>query len=424
MFSVSFVCLFRVFSAGARIIYYYTGRAFNAPRDYSTILLMTPGDLASIGYGGLPDLTAVMRYGPTRLPEITQADVTDSDVATAQTISRMCELIKESCADPLFQSVALKAASSFPGGVASSIWWTVKHMMRFVQDSPALARMFGPHDALELLVSPAAMIRCRKMEGDCDDFTTMACAMLQCNGVPFEIVTVAANPYDRETFSHVYGRADRFAMDVSHGKYPGWEVPKERQFRVQSWDSEGNPIESRASFSGLHGYYSEPTGFPFSGFNGLGQDDDDDDDGSGDDGTTTVIGPPPIDTGIPAMDCATGFYLSAGGSCLPNPASGQPYPTGTAAPASTSSTTSSSSSSSNTALDNVLASLATTWSKIAGQAINPTVTTCNSAGVCTSAPAGSAAASVLASSVGGIPTSYLLIGGVVLVGILLLSGKK
>ena len=394
---------------------------FAACFNYSTILLMTPGNLAAVGYGGLPDLAAVMRYGPTQSPEITQADITDSDVATAQTISRMCELIKESCADPLFQSVAQRAATSFPGGTASSIWWAVKHMMRFVQDSPAIARMFGPHDALELLVSPAAMIRCRKMEGDCDDFTMMACAMLQCCGVPFEIVTVAANPRDPQTFSHVYGRAvlnGRFTMDCSHGKYPGWEVPRERQYRVQVWNEAGEPIENQArSFNGLHGYQAEATGFPFNGFNGLGDCIDYDELGDCLDSTggtgidTTTTSTTPVDTSTVGTSTTSSMCPSSDPStqALCNLLQGG---------------TGSSSSSSNTALDNVLASLATTWSKIAGQSINPTVTTCNSAGVCTSAPAGSAAASVLASSVGGIPTSYLLIGGVVLVGILLLSGKK
>jgi len=356
-----------------------------------------------------------MRSGRTGVPEVTQADVFDSDTATAQTISRMCELIAESCDDPLMQRVAQEAVRSFgrpddPRAIAWGVWWAVKHMMGFVQDSPALARMFGPHDALELLISPAAMIRCRKMEGDCDDFTMMACAMLRCCGVPFEILTVAANP-NTPDYSHVFPRAvmpdgTRITMDVSHGKYPGWEVPKNRQFRVQAWDESGNPMienRARATWDGLHGYEAQ-------GYFGLGCDCSQLDD-SGNCLDPESCSTPAIPTAPPPL--VTSPTTTQNDLCTINPSLCTQLQTGVA-PSTAS------------PVAQTLASLAATWSKIAGQAINPSTTICNSAGVCTTGPANAASTVAAASAIGGIPTSYLLLGGGLALGLILLmsAGKR
>jgi hypothetical protein len=410
---------------------------------------MTPsGGIRSVGYRGLPDLTAVMRAGATGQPEVSQADVNDSDQATAQTIARMADLIRESCADPLMQQVAANAwrtwggGATDPRGIAWGCWWACKHMMVFVQDAPALARMFGPHDALELLVSPAAMIRCRQMEGDCDDFTMMVCALLACLGVPFEILTVAASPQDPSRFSHVYARAvmtdgSRISMDASHGKYPGWEVPKQRQFRVQVWNETGEPIDNqaKATWDGLHGYVTEPPMQAFRGFGhlrGLGCDCSQSDENgdcldpepcSTDTGSTTVTSTPivttPVTTPVTSGTTCESSYQSdcpAGATWIPatNPftggaavnaagqyvgANGQPVSQGQAAVAS------------------VVNSLATLF----GQ--ETTTTVCNSSGVCTTGPANSAS-TVAAASATGINSSWLLLGGLALGAILLVSAMS
>jgi hypothetical protein len=414
---------------------------------------MTPsGGLRSVGYRGLPDLTAVMCAGMTGAPEVSQADVNDSDQATAQTISRMVDLIKESCADPLMQGVALNAWQTWGRGsnsarvAAEGVWWACKHMMTFVQDAPALARMFGPHDALELLVSPAAMIRCRQMEGDCDDFTMMACAMLGCLAIPFEILTVAASPQDPSRFSHVYARAvmpdgSRIPMDVSHGKYPGWEVPRARQFRVQVWDSEGNAIsdDARSRWDGLHGYVDAPPMAAFRGFGhlrGLGcdcseSDADGDcidpepcttDSGSGTTITTTPIVTSPVVTTTPVIassgTCESTYQSDcpAGSTWIPatNPftggaavnaagqyvnSAGQPVSSGQAA----------------------VASIISSISSAFGAATTATV--CNSQGVCTTGPANSSSLTAAASAT-GISSSWLLLGGLALGAILLVSAMS
>jgi hypothetical protein len=405
---------------------------------------MTPGGLQAIGYRGLPDLMAVMRAGRTGRPDVSQADVHDSDLSTAQTISRMVELIRESCADPLMVSVSRSAAANFarlaPASIARSadaaaawsIWWAVKHMMKFVQDNLALTRMFGPNDALELLISPAAMIRSRQMEGDCDDYTMMVCAMLECCGVPWEICTVAASVEDPSRYSHVYPRAvlsdgSRMVLDASHGKYPGWEVPQERQFRLQVWDGSGDaiPNDARSKWDGLHGYENRRRGI---GFAGLGDDDD-----SGDDsGTDTSILNLPITS--PTLPLSTVTYTPpspgtpnscestyqsdcpAGSTWIPatNPftggaavnaagqyvgANGQPLSGGASA----------------------LASVLNSAASLFGMATTTTV--CNANGVCTTGPA-NAASTVAAANATGINSSWLMIGGLVIVGLLAVSVMK
>lgn len=224
--------------------------------------------LQSSGYAALPDLLAAMRAGPTQAPFVMQADLRNMDTATAQTIEQMALLIKESIDDPLTQSIAERACSTWgqgskdPRSVAWACWWYAKHSIRFVLDQPAARKFTGMPEALEFLVSPALMLRSRKMQGDCDDFTMMICALLGSRGLGYEIITVAANPREPRTFSHVYCRAilpdgSRFPLDASReGKYPGWQVPAAHVSRLQAWNEDGNPVEDAGSnnWDGLHGY--------------------------------------------------------------------------------------------------------------------------------------------------------------------------
>lgn len=229
--------------------------------------------LQSAGYAALPDLLAAMRAGSNGGPFVMQADVSNSDNATTQTIEQMCILIKESITDPLTQSVAQWACGSWgegsndPRSIAWSCWWYAKHAIKFVLDEPAVRSMLGPSNTLEFLVSPALMLRSRKMQGDCDDFTMMICALLGCRGLGYEILTVAASPREPQTFSHVYCRAilpdgSRIPLDASHGKYPGWQVPSAHVSRLQAWDADGNPVADEGSnnWSGLQGYGYEGLG--------------------------------------------------------------------------------------------------------------------------------------------------------------------
>jgi hypothetical protein len=121
-------------------------------------------------------------------------------------------------------------------------------------------------------------------------------AMLEALGVRWELVTVAVDPQDPALYSHVFVRAvyddgARLTLDGSHGKYPGWEVPRAHQFRRQAWGSDGEPITDQAPpISALGAYMPRPLR------RGLGDDSVGDDSGgtytdSGSLPGTLVMGP-------------------------------------------------------------------------------------------------------------------------------------
>ena len=204
-----------------------------------------------------------------------QADLNDTDVATAQTVQVMAAQAHKAARDPLVKRAAVDAVKQWRGGplygmsgrdpfaspqaMAESCWWYAKHHVRFVHHNELIAAWFDEHDQLQLLISPEILVRLRKMEGDCAIYTMLLCAMLESLGLGWEIVTAAVNPREPDVFSHVWARAllpdgRRVPLDASHGDYPGWQVPAGRQYKRQVWNSNGRPVADRAQFSGLHGY--------------------------------------------------------------------------------------------------------------------------------------------------------------------------
>jgi hypothetical protein len=264
-------------------------------------------------------------------------------------------------------------------------------------------------------------------------------AMIACNGVPFEIRVVAARPDDPQRFSHVYGRAVlgdrwRLPLDASHGKYPGWQVPANRQFRVQVYDSEGNPIQdqARATWDGLHGYAEQPPMQAFRGFGhlrGLGDNGDGSD--GGDSGTTDTGVDSGAGSASPSLPnpiaCSGGMVLASDGSgCVAPPVTSSYGPIGSSVGCAPGYVVLTNSGQCGppalTGPANTVASIISSIASAFGAA--ETVTTCNAAGQCTTAPKGSAAAT--AAAAGSINSSYLLWGGVAIaaIAIVAMMGKK
>jgi hypothetical protein len=190
----------------------------------------------------------------------------DPDTATAQTVAVMCDHIKRGGGDPVVQEAAAQAVQQFggsqitPGGIAAGAWYWCKTYIRFVHHELLLRRYLGEANHLQGLISPDALVRMDRPEGDCAIFTDCLCAFLRVFGVPYEIVTVAVNPNEPDIYSHVYAYAvlqdgTRLPLDASHGTYPGWQVPSSDVSRRQVWDADGNPVADRGSrFNGLNGY--------------------------------------------------------------------------------------------------------------------------------------------------------------------------
>lgn len=374
-----------------------------------------------------------------------QADLQDSDRATAQTIAVMCEQIDRAAKDPVLCAAARDAVRRFRGGplyasaginpwsspqaIAESAWWWVKHALRFVHHDGLIQVWFNERDQLQLLISPDLLLRMQDPRGDCAIYTMLLCAMLKCFGIGYEIVTAAVTPNSPE-YDHVWCRAilpnnRRLNLDASHGKYPGWQVPFEHRNRTQVWDESANPILDIApKHRGLHAYQAlarpntpilpkrlmlvRGVGFgavrrPMRFRRGLGQDETDESglEALNEAATASVTGMP-----ISAIITPTSpTYLSN-----PTPVtntSGQPSTVGAE-----------------------LTNLASQWTGIASKVLAPTVTYTGPGGVTYSAPATASPSATI-----GIPTSLsqlstsagsllplLLIGGLGGLAIFLIMG--
>lgn len=194
-----------------------------------------------------------------------EAAADDSDTATAQTVRRMCQYIRESAGDPMIQRAAAYAHQRFGAGANSpeakawgAFWWT-KHCIKFRLDEATMFRI-GERDQQDLLISPAVLVRMKSPAEDCDGFTMMEAALLTSLGVPVVVATVAVDPRDPSRWSHVFpcallpgGKVQ--PLDASHGIAPGWMVPPRQISRWQAWDLDGNQVDVKPmQHQGLHGY--------------------------------------------------------------------------------------------------------------------------------------------------------------------------
>jgi len=191
----------------------------------------------------------------------------DSDTATAQIIGEMSLRVHESAADPAVCAAARDATARFGRVFGRDSWSRIvegafswpKHYLRFEHHELLLRRHIGPGH-LQGLVSPDAVVRLPRPAGDCAIFSSLIAAFLECQRVGWEFVTVAVNPRERDVYSHVYVYAirpagERIAVDASHGRYVGWQVPSRDVFRRQVWNSAGSPVPDQGSrFAGLHAY--------------------------------------------------------------------------------------------------------------------------------------------------------------------------
>jgi hypothetical protein len=247
----------------------------------------------------------------------------DPDEASAQTIRIMARHVADAANDWLVRESALSAMHQFSGldggldpdddaALAAAAWWWCKVYVKFTHHEFLIRRHLGELGHLQGLIAPEILVRMKRPEGDCAIFSECVAAFLTVIGIPYEFVTVAANPNEPEIFSHVFLYAvmpdgSRLPLDASHGDYPGWQVPSAHVTRRQVWDANGRPVADRGSrFDGLHNY----------GIRGLGQTE------GVDPQTGELYGPPTTVDATPSttiLDYTTGFpvtgsYLDASGN--------------------------------------------------------------------------------------------------------------
>jgi transglutaminase-like putative cysteine protease len=161
----------------------------------------------------------------------------------------MCEHIRAAVADPLVVKVAndCAAIAAREGcDVLLTIWYWVKSHVTFTQDETLTRQLLNEADHWELLISPPVLLRMPRMEGDCDDFTMLICALAQALTIPCRIVTIACDRKRPGEYSHVFpiaaGAARWIPLDASHGSYPGWKVPRRDVTRSTEWNMQAERV--------------------------------------------------------------------------------------------------------------------------------------------------------------------------------------
>jgi hypothetical protein len=339
------------------------------------------------------------------IPERVQSSLTDSDLSTEQTVRLMCRHIAEAVQHPHVRAIAERTSGAWGRGPRESrvcwdVFWFCKHHVRFMIDEHAVLGLLGEVDQIDFLISPPVLLAMNRPAGDCDDFTMLACALLEANGVPWEIVTVATEREDPRRWSHVYCRAvlpdgRRLAMDPTNGTYPGWEVPEYDVHRKQYWNMQGRPVDGPESIKEpvrMHGYVGR-CGMGCAQRRGMGD--------------TTVIG----DTGTSITD-VTGATLPTDGSLtalsLPGSSVTNLVPYGyTSLPT----TPLASGAGSSINWNQLFGELGSIGTRLGSMALLPSGSSLLPSGAVIS-PSGAATGLLTSGSVGGISlTSILLIGG-------------
>lgn len=204
-----------------------------------------------------------------------QGTRTPTGVVTEQTIRKMCEHIRAAQSDPIVRNVAAGSTQNRKTAAdkLSALWLWVKAHVKFVHDDTLIRQLFNEADHFELLISPPVLVRMDRPRGDCDDFTMLILALASIAGFDCGIVTLACDKRRPGEYSHVYGCAALpgvlVPLDCSHGKYPGWEVPRHDVQRKTIWDLNGKivsdeqgPAAVNGGSSGASGLGAVPAGLP------------------------------------------------------------------------------------------------------------------------------------------------------------------
>lgn len=153
------------------------------------------------------------------------------DEVAMASIGQMADYARADAADPRVMAVAkhLTNGSHSKRESCERIWQWVHQNCVFEPDEATgdvLAGELGGQ-VVEVFRRPVDMLDIRR--GDCDCFSMLVAALLLANGIKCAFRAVGANPNYPDEYSHVYVVAypepgSEFAMDASHGQYPGWEV--------------------------------------------------------------------------------------------------------------------------------------------------------------------------------------------------------
>lgn len=124
---------------------------------------------------------------------------------------------------------------NFRGQGERILEWVKKHI-EYVPDPVTAADENGVPQGMELVQAPVRTLQ--RKAGDCDDHSTLICALGMVLGIPAEFATVKADPRRPAEFSHVYPRllidGEWLGCDSTVARSRlGWEP--ERFWEKRSW---------------------------------------------------------------------------------------------------------------------------------------------------------------------------------------------
>lgn len=162
------------------------------------------------------------------------------DVETAQTITYMDELSAGDAADPAVIAAVHEALddagltmTADPLAIAQAVFWWLKRNVRY-EHVPGTNALVD-----QTLIAPTALLAMPERMSDCPQFSMLAAAMFRYLCIPCYFVTIAAEEFAPDEYSHVYNTVEvapgKFLpFDSSNGPAPGAEYSKPYKRRV--WD--------------------------------------------------------------------------------------------------------------------------------------------------------------------------------------------
>jgi hypothetical protein len=130
------------------------------------------------------------------------------------------------------------------------VYLWVKQHITYIEDERLLVELGGGNAIdRELLIRPDLLLSMPQPMGDCDDHVLLIAAMLEHLGIPYKLVTIAADDETPDRLSHIYLVAflhdtqREFAMDAAGPKgqnFPG-NYPR-KYFRKIEWQARGNEM--------------------------------------------------------------------------------------------------------------------------------------------------------------------------------------
>lgn len=160
------------------------------------------------------------------------------DEETAQTVQYMDELAAADAKDPAVIAATMEAlelagldAGSGDLEKACAVYWYLKSTVRYVP-TPGTSPLVD-----QTLITPSAVLAMPEPIGDCPQFSMLACAMFRVLCMNSLFVTIAAEKFAPDQWSHIYNTVEVapgtwLPFDSSNGPEPGAEFAKPFKRRV------------------------------------------------------------------------------------------------------------------------------------------------------------------------------------------------